>query len=82
VGDPSGKNEERTLNSTEIVEGWVNRIRTQVSSFLILMHQKSRSSGKQLGLDITFKRYRILRDIGKHFSVNQNVVLRSCFGSP
>ena len=34
VGDPSGKNEERTLNSTEIVEGWVNRIRTQVSAFL------------------------------------------------
>jgi tyrosyl-tRNA synthetase len=34
VGDPSGKNEERTLNSTEIVEGWVNRIRKQVSAFL------------------------------------------------
>ena len=33
VGDPSGKNEERTLNSTEIVEGWVNRIRKQVSAF-------------------------------------------------
>ena len=30
VGDPSGKNEERTLNSTEIVEAWVNRIRKQV----------------------------------------------------
>jgi tyrosyl-tRNA synthetase len=34
VGDPSGRNEERSLNSTEIVENWVSRIRTQVSAFL------------------------------------------------
>jgi tyrosyl-tRNA synthetase len=34
VGDPSGKSEERSLNSSEIVEGWVNRIRKQVSAFL------------------------------------------------
>ena len=33
VGDPSGKNEERTLNSTEIVEGWVNRIRNKFLLF-------------------------------------------------
>ncbi len=27
VGDPSGRNEERSLNSTDIVEQWVNRIK-------------------------------------------------------
>jgi len=43
VGDPSGKNEERTLNSTEIVEGWVNRIRTQVSSFLDFSEAKNKA---------------------------------------
>jgi tyrosyl-tRNA synthetase len=42
VGDPSGKNEERTLNSTEIVEGWVSRIRTQVSAFLDLAKQRTK----------------------------------------
>jgi len=34
VGDPSGKNEERTLNSSETVAEWVERIRKQVSAFL------------------------------------------------
>jgi tyrosyl-tRNA synthetase len=33
VGDPSGKNEERTLNSSDIVAEWVERIRKQVSAF-------------------------------------------------
>ena len=42
VGDPSGKNEERTLNSTEIVEGWVSRIRTQVSAFLDFNEAKTK----------------------------------------
>jgi tyrosyl-tRNA synthetase len=34
VGDPSGKNDERTLNTTEVVEEWVSRIRTQLEKFL------------------------------------------------
>lgn len=72
VGDPSGKNEERTLNSTEIVEGWVNRIRTQVSAFLDF----SEATNKAIvvnNLDWTspLSAIEFLRDIGKHFSVNQ-----------
>jgi len=34
VGDPSGKNEERTLNTTDIVEQWVSRIKSQLSKFM------------------------------------------------
>ena len=34
VGDPSGKNEERSLNDVDVVEQWVGRIRTQLSKFL------------------------------------------------
>ena len=34
VGDPSGKNEERVLNTEEVVEEWVSRIRLQVSKYL------------------------------------------------
>ena len=72
VGDPSGKNEERTLNSTEIVEGWVNRIRTQVSAFLDFDAPKNPAAVVN-NLDWTspLSAIEFLRDIGKHFSVNQ-----------
>jgi tyrosyl-tRNA synthetase len=72
VGDPSGKNEERTLNSTEIVEGWVSRIRTQVSAFLDFSEAKNKAVVVN-NLDWTspLSAIEFLRDIGKHFSVNQ-----------
>ena len=72
VGDPSGKNEERTLNSSEIVEGWVNRIRTQVSAFLDFSIAKNQAIVVN-NLDWTspLSAIEFLRDIGKHFSVNQ-----------
>ena len=34
IGDPSGKNEERSLNTTDVVAEWVGRIKSQVSKFL------------------------------------------------
>jgi tyrosyl-tRNA synthetase len=72
VGDPSGKNEERTLNSTEMVEGWVSRIRTQVSAFLDFNEAKNKAFVVN-NLDWTspLSAIEFLRDIGKHFSVNQ-----------
>ena len=72
VGDPSGKNEERTLNSTEIVEGWVSRIRQQVSAFLDFDAPKNPATVVN-NLDWTspLSAIEFLRDIGKHFSVNQ-----------
>ena len=72
VGDPSGKNEERTLNSTEIVERWVNRIRSQVSAFLDFDAPKNPAAVVN-NLDWTspLSAIEFLRDIGKHFSVNQ-----------
>ena len=72
VGDPSGKNEERTLNSAEIVEGWVNRIRKQVSAFLDFDAPKNPAAVVN-NLDWTspLSAIEFLRDIGKHFSVNQ-----------
>lgn len=72
VGDPSGKNEERTLNSSEIVEGWVDRIRTQVSAFLDFDAAPNKAIVVN-NLDWTspLSAIEFLRDIGKHFSVNQ-----------
>jgi len=72
VGDPSGKNEERTLNTTDVVEQWVNRIKGQLSKF---MDFESTSNPAKMvnNLDWTapMSAIEFLRDIGKHFSVNQ-----------
>lgn len=72
VGDPSGRNDERTLNSSEVVEEWVSRIRKQVSAFLDFDTTQNPAIVVN-NLDWTSKLSAIefLRDIGKHFSVNQ-----------
>ena len=72
VGDPSGRNEERSLNDETIVEEWVNRIRMQVSKFLDF-DAKSNGAIMANNLDWTkpLSALHFLRDIGKHFSVNQ-----------
>jgi len=72
IGDPSGKLNERTLNTTEIVVEWSDKIKQQLSRFLDFSDQMENPA--QIvnnydwlnGLDtISF-----LRDIGKNFTVN------------
>ena len=72
VGDPSGKNEERTLNTEEVVGEWVTRIRQQVSKYLDF-DAPSNPARVVNNLDWTqpLSAIEFLRDIGKHFSVNQ-----------
>lgn len=72
VGDPSGRNDERTLNSNEVVEGWVKGIRKQVAAFLDF-DSKVNPAVVVNNLDWTapLSAIEFLRDIGKHFSVNQ-----------
>ncbi len=78
VGDPSGKNEERTLNSVAIVEEWVAKIRKQVSAFLDF-DAKDNAAIVVNNLDWTspLSAIEFLRDIGKHFSVNQMLAKES-----
>jgi tyrosyl-tRNA synthetase len=70
IGDPSGKSAERTLNSEEVVAGWVERIREQVSRFLSLSDDKGMIVSN---LDWTgpMSVIEFLRDVGKHFPVNR-----------
>jgi tyrosyl-tRNA synthetase len=72
IGDPSGKSAERVLNPTEVVAGWVERIRGEVSRFLDFDTGES-SALIVSNLDWTAPMYVLdfLRDIGKHFSVNR-----------
>lgn len=74
IGDPSFKAAERQLNSSDIVEGWVERLEGQVSQFLEF-GDKANSAIVVNNLDwvkgvgvLDF-----LRDVGKHFSVNSMI---------
>jgi tyrosyl-tRNA synthetase len=72
VGDPSGRSEERSLNSTEIVEQWVSRITLQVSSVLdFKVATNPAVVVNNLDWTSPLSAIEFLRDIGKHFSVNQ-----------
>lgn len=71
VGDPSGKNEERSLNSDEVVSEWVSRIRKQLSRFLTFEGTNAAILVNNLDWTKNVTAIEFLRDIGKHFSVNQ-----------
>ena len=72
VGDPSGRNEERSLNDESIVTDWVSRIRKQLEMIIDFDDKKS---GAVLANNLDWTKpvsaLEFLRDIGKHFSVNQ-----------
>ena len=72
VGDPSGKNDERTLNEEKLVAEWVAKMRKQVEKILDF-NNKDTSAKLVNNLDWTkaVSALELLRDIGKHFSVNQ-----------
>jgi len=72
VGDPSGRNEERTLNEESVVLEWVGNIKKQLSKFLDF-ETKVNPAVMANNLDWTkpVSALEFLRDIGKHFSVNQ-----------
>jgi tyrosyl-tRNA synthetase len=72
VGDPSGKNDERSLNEEKLVEEWVLKIRKQVEKILDFK-DKNTSAKLVNNLDWTksLSTLEFLREVGKHFSVNQ-----------
>ncbi|HUW87882.1 MAG TPA: tyrosine--tRNA ligase [Candidatus Paceibacterota bacterium] len=78
VGDPGGRNEERTLNSEEVVEQWASRFREQLSQYLDF-EAPTNPARIVNNLDWTapMSAIEFLRDIGKHFSVNQMLAKES-----
>ena len=72
IGDPSGRNEERSLNSTDIVSEWVSRIRGQLEKFLDFTSPANAAVlANNLDWTSPLSALEFLRDVGKHFSVNQ-----------
>jgi tyrosyl-tRNA synthetase len=72
IGDPRTSGE-RQLHDPEVVAGWVDRIRRQLSQFLDFSDQHTAPASLVNNLDWTesLSAIEFLRDIGKHFSVNR-----------
>ena len=75
IGDPSFKSAERQLNTPDVVAGWVDKLKAQVSQFIDFEgdHLKEGTAALVVNnLDWTqdVDVLTFLRDVGKHFSIN------------
>jgi tyrosyl-tRNA synthetase len=78
IGDPSGKSAERVLNPREKVAEWVERIRGEVGRFLdFTPGQAGALMVSNLDWTESLSALDFLRDIGKHFPVNQMLARES-----
>ncbi len=71
IGDPSGRSSERQLNSTEVVAGWVERIKGQVSRFLSFEGEHAARMVNNHDWTGPMSVIDYLRDVGKNFPVNR-----------
>jgi tyrosyl-tRNA synthetase len=78
IGDPSGKSAERNLNPRDVVADWVHRLRAEVARFLDFQPGPA-TALLVSNLDWTqeLSAIEFLRDIGKHFPVNQMIARES-----
>jgi tyrosyl-tRNA synthetase len=74
IGDPGGKQDERQLLSLETIEGYLQGIRPQLGQFLDLDRALLLNNADWLS---TLSTLEYLRDVGKHFTVNQMVTKES-----
>ncbi len=70
IGDPK-ESGERTLNDREVVTGWVSRIEGQLRRFLDFEGPASARMVDNLDWTGPLGALELLRDLGKHFSVNR-----------
>ncbi|MEE4145039.1 MAG: tyrosine--tRNA ligase [Halieaceae bacterium] len=71
IGDPSFKTQERQLNTREVVDGWVEKLKIQVSRFIDFdAGEASAEVVNNLDWTESMNVLTFLRDIGKHFSIN------------
>ena len=70
IGDPSFKSVERSLNTAETVQSWVEKIRNQLTPFLSFEGDNAAAMANNYDWFGGMGCLDFLRDIGKHFSVN------------
>ena len=74
IGDPGGKQDERQLLDRETLDRYLERIRPQLGQLLDLNDALLLNNADWLGSLSTIE---FLRDVGKHFTVNQMVAKES-----
>lgn len=74
IGDPSFKAQERQLNTPEVVAGWVEKLKAQVSRFIDFdCGVNSAEVVNNLDWVGELNVLDFLRDVGKHFSINNMI---------
>ncbi|ODS24671.1 tyrosine--tRNA ligase [Candidatus Endobugula sertula] len=74
IGDPSFKAQERKLNTPDVVAGWVDKLKSQVSKFISFdCGDSSAEVVNNLDWVGNIHLLDFLRNIGKHFSVNNMI---------
>ncbi|MCR6095502.1 tyrosine--tRNA ligase [Salipaludibacillus agaradhaerens] len=70
IGDPSGKKAERTLNEQTVVEGYSNKIKTQLQRFLDFDGTNAATLVNNYDWIGSMTVIDFLRDVGKYFGLN------------
>jgi tyrosyl-tRNA synthetase len=73
IGDPSGKSSERTLLTSELAEKNASAIRAQLSRFFDISTEDRALLLNNADWLLKLNLVEFLRDIGKHFSVNEMI---------
>jgi tyrosyl-tRNA synthetase len=74
IGDPSFKAAERKLNTPDVISGWADKIKSQVSQFIDFdCGENSAIVANNLDWTAEMSALEFLRDVGKHFSVNNMI---------
>jgi tyrosyl-tRNA synthetase len=74
IGDPGGKQDERPLLDLQTIEGYLAAVRPQLAQFIDLERGLLLNNADWLS---TLSTLEYLRDVGKHFTVNQMVAKES-----
>ncbi len=75
IGDPSFKSQERQLNTPDVVASWVSKIKAQTSQLINFSEDGTNAAAMANNLDwmSDFNILDFLRDVGKHFSINNMI---------
>ena len=78
IGDPSFKADERKLNTPDVIAGWADKIKAQVSQFIDFdCADNAAIVANNLDWTAEMTALDFLRDVGKHFSVNSMIAKES-----
>ncbi|MGB2042132.1 MAG: tyrosine--tRNA ligase [Porticoccaceae bacterium] len=78
IGDPSFKADERKLNTPDVIAGWADKIKGQVSQFIDFdCADNAAIVANNLDWTADMTALDFLRNVGKHFSVNNMIAKES-----